>query len=150
MRPPTEVWQGCSGYWQSAFIRENFLTLGHAAWQGYLTQGQGMVVCDVVIANVEIVDWQSDIVEHTIRFIPLSNLAAHLQTLNLESTAIEHLLNTVRTYDPAQQILLLMNKNGRIEIGILKQLSVSTTDCYQQMQKRWPEFQLSSPQQSGR
>jgi hypothetical protein len=34
----SDLWQGYCGYWQDHFIRENLLPLGHAAWQGFITQ----------------------------------------------------------------------------------------------------------------
>jgi hypothetical protein len=55
MRPQDSVWQGCFGYWQNLFIRENLLSLENAAWQGFITQGRGMVVCDVVMADVAMI-----------------------------------------------------------------------------------------------
>lgn len=142
MRPRNEVWQGYCGYWQNLFIRENLLPLGHAAWQGFITQGRGIVVCDVAIVEDESVDWNSDIVEYTVRFVPLSDVSAYLQTLSLEATLIERLIDTVQTYNPAQSILLLINENGRADINLLQNLKVSPIDCYQQVQRRWVEFQL--------
>ncbi|GAB4336450.1 MAG: hypothetical protein OHK0047_25880 [Leptolyngbyaceae cyanobacterium] len=145
----SDLWQGYCGYWQNQFIRENLLPLGHAAWQGFTTQGRGMVVCDVTIVEDEAVAWNSDIVEYTVRFVPLSDVVAYLQTLNLEATLIERLIDTVRTYDPIQQILVLIDENGRADINLLQNLAISTTDCYQQMQRRWSEFQLENPTHGG-
>jgi hypothetical protein len=149
MRPRSEVWQGCSGYWQNQFIRENLLPLGHAAWQGFMTQGRGMVVCNVTMpaahcanANGGAVDWCSDIVDYTVRFVPLPDVSAYLRSLSLEATLIEHLTDIVQIYDPDQAILLLMNENGRVDINLLRNLKVSPLDCYQQVQRRWIEFQL--------
>jgi hypothetical protein len=149
MRPRNEVWQGCFGYWQNLFIRENLLPLGHAAWQGFLIQGRGMVVCEVAIVDARFVDWNSDIVEYTIRFVPLSDVSAYLQTLSLEATLIERLIDTVQTYDPDQAILLLINEDGQADINLLQHLAISPADCYQQMQRRWSEFQLEDPTHGG-
>lgn len=143
MRPRNEVWQGYCGYWQNLFIRENLLPLGHAAWKGFITHGRGIVVCDVAIVEDESADWSSDIVEYTVRFIPLSDASAYLQTLSLEATLIERLIDTVQSYNPAQSILLLINENGRADINLLQNLKVSPMDCYQQVQRRWVEFQLN-------
>ncbi|QZZ20571.1 hypothetical protein J5X98_25635 [Leptothermofonsia sichuanensis E412] len=145
MRPQDSLWQGCFGYWQNLFIRENLLPLGHAAWKGFLTQGRGMVVCEVAIVDARSVDWNSDIVKYTVRFVPLSDVSAYLQTLSLEATLIEHLIDMVQTYDPAHAILLLIDENGRADINLLQHLAISTADCYQQMQQRWSEFQLEAP-----
>ncbi|MGK7890864.1 MAG: hypothetical protein AB4042_16155 [Leptolyngbyaceae cyanobacterium] len=146
MRSPIDIWQGCSDYWQSAFIRENLLPLGHAAWEGFVTQGRGMVVCDVAIANADLVDWSRNIVGYTAQFVPLAKVSAHLQTFNLETTLIEHLIDTGQTYDPVQSILLLINASGRVEISLLQNLAIPTAACYEQMQQRWSEFQITSPQ----
>jgi hypothetical protein len=145
MRPHDSLWQGCFGYWQNLFIRENLLPLGHAAWQGFLIQGRGIVVCEVAIVDARSVDWNSDIVEYAVRFVSLSDVSAYLQTLGLESTLIEHLIDTVQTYDPAQAILLLIEQNGRADINLLQHLAISPADCHQQMQRRWSEFQLEDP-----
>ncbi|NJL37091.1 MAG: hypothetical protein HC899_10195 [Leptolyngbyaceae cyanobacterium SM1_4_3] len=150
MRPQDSIWQGCFGYWQNLFIRENLLPLGHAAWQGFITQGRGIVVCDVVLVDAESVDWNSDTVEYTLQFVPLLNISAYLKSLSLEATLIERLIDTVQTYDPTQAILLLINADGRADINLLQQLAISPADCYQQMQRRWSEFQLEDPTHGGR
>jgi hypothetical protein len=144
-----EVWQGYCGYWQNLFIRENLLPLGHAAWQGFITQGRGMVMCDVATVDARSIDWNSDIVEYTVRFVALSDVSAYLQPLNLEATLIERLIDTVQTYDPVQEILLLIDENGQAEINLLRHLAISPEDCYQQMQQRWSEFQLEDPTYRG-
>jgi len=145
MRSRTDLWQGYCGYWQSLFIRENLLLLGHAAWQGFITQGRGMVVCDMATIATRSVDWSSDTVEYTAQFVPLPRVSAYLQSLGLEETLIERLIGIVQTYDPAQQILLLINENRQTDITLLQQLAISPVDCHQQMRRRWSEFQTGNP-----
>ncbi len=142
MRSRNDVWQGNCSYWQDDFIRENLLPLGHSAWQGFMAQGRGVVVCDVALVEDESVDWNSDIIDFTVRFIPLSDISAYLQTLDLEATLVKRLIETVQTYDPNQAILLLINENGWVDINLLQHLAISPVECYQQMQRRWSEFQL--------
>ena len=142
MRPHDSFWQGCFGYWQNLFIRENLLPLGHAAWQGFITQGRGIVVCDVAIADVMFVDWNSDVVEYATQFISLSHVPAYLHSLNLEATLISHLMDAVQTYDPDQDMLLLICADGQADINLLQHLVIPPADCYQQVQQRWLEFQL--------
>ncbi|WP_421659468.1 hypothetical protein [Leptothermofonsia sp. ETS-13] len=149
MRPKNEVWQGYCGYWQDLFIRENLLSLGHAAWQGFTTQGRGIVVCDVAIIEAKSVDWNSDVVKYTVRFVPLPDIPAYLQALNLETTLTDYLLDIAQTYDPIQHVLLLINENGRADINWLEHLAISPADCYQQMEPRWSEFQLEDPAHGG-
>ena len=140
-----DLWHSYSGYRQNPFIRENLLPLGHTAWKGFTTRGRGMVVCNVAIVEDESVDWNTDIIEYAVHFVALSDVSAYLQTFNLKATLIERLIDTILTYNPVQQILLLINKNGRAEINLLQNLAITTIDCYQQMQWRWSEFQLDSP-----
>ncbi len=137
-----DIWQGDCGYWQDLFIRENLLPLGHAAWQGFITEGRGMVACDVAAIATRFVDYNSDIVEHTVRFVPLLDVSAYLQTLHLKTTVIERLLDTVQTYDPVREILLLIDEDGQADINLLRNLKVAPVDCYQQVQRCWVEFQL--------
>jgi len=142
MRSQNSVWQGCLGYWQNLFISENLLSLGHAAWQGFITQGRGVVVCDVVIVNTMSVNWKEDVVEYTARFIPEIQISAYLQSLKLDAVLIPRLVNTVRSYNPVQEILLLIQENGRVDINPLQHLAIPPANCYQQVQQRWTEFQL--------
>jgi hypothetical protein len=144
MRPQDSTWQGCFGYWQNLFIRENWLALGHAAWRGFITQGQGMVVCEVMITDVMSVDWKSDQVEYTARFVPKLEISAYLQSLKLEMDLVDRLIETVQAYQPAQDIFLLINQNGQLDINLLQRLAISPPECYQQYQQRRTEFQLDS------
>ncbi len=113
-----------------------------------------MVVCDVVMpiaraanADAESMDWTRESLEYTVRFVSLSGVSPCLQPLHLETILLEQLIDIIQTYDPVQTILLLMNKNGQAEINLLQNLVISTTDCHQQMQRRWSEFQLEPSQQ---
>lgn len=40
-------WQGNFGYWQKSFIHANLMMIGYSAWQGFLQNGRGVLVCDV-------------------------------------------------------------------------------------------------------
>ena len=142
MRPHDSLWQGCFGYWQNLFIRENLLPLGHTAWQGFTTEGRGIVVCDVAIVDPISVDWSSDVVEYTVRFIPEMQIPAYLQSLELEAAFVPCLMDTVRMYNPTQEILLFIQGDRRTDINLLQHLAISPADCYQQVQQRWAEFQF--------
>jgi hypothetical protein len=91
------VWQGCVEDWQIPFIRENFLSLGHTAWQGFITQGQGMVVCDLALTmDILCVKWSLDLVEYTAHFLAEAEVTAYLQTLNLSAKLINDLVDIVQ------------------------------------------------------
>jgi hypothetical protein len=135
------VWQSSFSNWQSLFIRENLLPLGHTAWQGFLNQGRGMVVCDLA-NDISSVNWSLDLVEYTAHFLAEAKVTAYLQTLNLSAKLINDLVNIVQNYDLTKEMLLLINENGRISVYLLQNMAISTNSCYQQMQQRRSEFEL--------
>jgi hypothetical protein len=143
MRLKNSIWQSSSCNWQSLFIRENFLSLGHTAWQGFITQGQGMVVCDLALTmDILCVKWSLDLVEYTAHFLAEAEVTAYLQTLNLSAKLINDLVDIVQNYDQTKEMLLLINENGRISIYLLQKMAISTASCYQQVQQRQSEFEL--------
>ena len=142
MRPPIDVWQDCSGYWQSAFIQENLLPLGHANWKGYLTQGRGLVVCDVEVFKGVSVDWSSDVVKYEARYVPAVAVSDYFKTQGLTADYLGHLMDVVQTYRPEGELLIAIAHGGSVEINWLCNLAISPPDCYQQICNRWIEFNL--------
>jgi hypothetical protein len=124
MRPPNDVWQGCAGYWQSAFIRENLLSLGHAAWQGYLTQGRGVVVCDVAAIAASSMDWRSDGVPYRVHYLPAATVSSYLEAQRCVEAVIHRLMDTVQTYQPERDILMAIAGAGSLEIQWLQNLAI--------------------------
>mgnify|MGYP006279337905 FL=1 len=142
---PIEVWQGCSGYWQSAFIRENMLPLGHAAWQGCLAQGRGLVVCDVEVVAAAVVDWSGDVVQYQTRYIPALAVPDYLKAQGLKADYVDRLMDTVQTYRPEGELLVAIAGDGlSVEINWLQNLAITPPDCYRQVCNRWDEFALKS------
>jgi hypothetical protein len=141
MRMRNELWQGDFGYWQNQFIHQNILTIGYTAWKGYITQGRGIVVCDVVDVILPSIDWSVDTVGFNLIFIPEARVADYLQALELEQDAITGLLSQITTYDATQAIVVLVIGNGAVDINLLHHLAISPLDCYDQVQQRWMEFQ---------
>jgi hypothetical protein len=136
------VWQSSFSNWQPLFIRENLLPLGYTAWQGFLTQGRGIVVCNLAIEDILSVNWSLDLIEYKAYFLAESKVAAYLQLFNLEAKAIAVLIDRVQNYNPETELLLLINENGRIEINLLQNMAVSPPECYRRLQQRQSEFQL--------
>ncbi|MGI0484260.1 hypothetical protein ACN4EK_02420 [Pantanalinema rosaneae CENA516] len=147
MRPRNEVWQGNFGYWQNRFIQHNLLTIGYTAWIGYANQGRGMVVCDVVDAIPPTIDWHIDRVMFHQVFIPYVQVTQYMQALELEKGVVTALLESILTYDPTQAIVVLIIGNGAVDINLLQNLAISPANCYEQVQRRWTEFQpdLTTP-----
>jgi len=144
MQLPIDVGQGCSGFWQSAFIRENILSLGHAAWQGHLDQGQGLVVCDVEVFEAASVDWSRDVVRYKARYIPAATVPEYLKAQGLQVGHINRLMDKVQTYQPQGELLVAIAGEGLLEVSWLHNLAISPPDCYQQVCNRWDEFALKS------
>jgi hypothetical protein len=143
MRSLIEVWQGCAGYWQSAFIRENLLPLGHAAWQGHQHHGRGLVACVVTVVDAATVDWSGDVVQYRLQYIPAGTVPAYLASHPLPSGVRDHLMQTVQTYAPDRDLLVALEANGVIEIDWLRHLAIAPPDCYRQVCDRWDEFNLA-------
>ena len=139
--------QGSFGYWQNLFIHQNMLTIGYTAWNGFLTVGRGMVVCDVNLPVNKPVNWQVDTVGHHLQFITELSVTDYLQRLELESSAISNLLQIIATYNPTQEIIILLTGSGQIEIDLLQRLAISPVACYDQVRQRWDEFHLNQTTQ---
>ena len=140
MRMQNDLWQGYFGYWQNRFIHHNILILGYTAWIGYVNEGRGLVVCDVVDVVPPFIDWSIDTVNFDRTFIPQGQVGRYLQGLELEEEAVSGLLGAIATYDPTQAMVLLVIGNGAVDINLLQNLAISPAECYQQVQQRWGEF----------
>jgi hypothetical protein len=141
MHPRHDVWQGCSEDWQNHFIQQNLLLLGYAAWDGYLHQGRGVLICKVIDVIPISINWQVERVQFAQRFIPEVQIGSDLQESGLEPAAIAPLLQAVATYDPAYEIVVLIQGNGTIDINLL-QPKMTPPHCHEQVKRRWAEFQL--------
>ncbi len=140
MRMKDSVWQGSFGYWQTLFIHQNVLVIGYAAWSGHLKAGRGMVACEIIAPIPPSLDWGVETLPFNRAFIPQSQVAMYLQALELEAGVEEALLRTIATYDPSQEIVLLIMGNGDIDINYLQHLTILPAQCYEQMLQRWSEF----------
>lgn len=143
MRVEDSVWQGSFGYWQNLFIHQNILSIGDTAWKGFLNLGRGIVVCKINTPIDCSINWSIDNVRYDLEFISQLEANAYLQKLELEETTVSHLLQIVATYEPNQAIVFLSIGNGQIDINLLQNLAISPVVCYEQVCKRWEEFQPS-------
>ncbi|MCW6052457.1 hypothetical protein QUB60_12410 [Microcoleus sp. A2-C5] len=142
--------QGSFSYWQNKFIHQNMLTIGYTAWNGFLTLGRGMTVCDVDLPVNAPVNWQTDTIPHYLQFITELSVTDYLRRLELEPCAISNLLQIIATYNPTQEIIILLTGDGQIEIDLLQRLAIPPVDCYDQVRQRWGEFQLYDTSQMRR
>jgi hypothetical protein len=142
MRIEDSVWQGSFGYWQNLFIHQNILLIGHTAWNGFLHQGRGLVACKINTPINGCVNWSVDTIKYDLQFISQLHATAYLQQVELEENTVLNLLSIIAGYEPKEAIIFLSIANGQIDINLLQKLAISPVECYEQVCKRWEEFQL--------
>ena len=142
MRIEDSVWQGSFGYWQNLFIHQNILPIGYTAWNGFLHRGRGLVACKINTPINGSVNWSVDTIKYDLQFISQLYATAYLQELELEENTVSNLLSIIASYEPKEAIIFLSIANGQIDINLLQNLASSPVECYEQVCKRWEEFQL--------
>jgi hypothetical protein len=143
MRIKDSVWQGSFGYWQNLFVSQNILSIGHTAWDGFLKSGRGIVVGKINTPIDCSINWSLDRVQYDLEFISQLDAKTYLQQFQLEETTVSNLLQIVATYEPDRAIVFLSIGNDQIDINLLQNLAISPVLCYEQVCKRWEEFQPS-------
>lgn len=156
MRAQDSLWQGSFGYWQNTFICQYLPAIGYTAWDGFLTIGRGVVASHVTLpidGSIHSIDWFIDSVECMFQFIPEQQFITYLQRLDPELVQNSEvwnskILGTIATYDPAQEIVVVVIGNHQIDINLLQHLAISPAACWEQVRHRWNEFQscLKSPE----
>ena len=141
MRVEDSVWQGSFGYWQNLFIHQNILSIGYTAWNGFWHLGRGIVVCKIDTHINGSINWSVDTVKYDLQFISQSHATAYFQQLELEENTVSNLLPIIASYEPKEAIIFLSIANNHIDINLLQNLAISPVECYEQVCKRWEEFQ---------
>jgi len=142
MRVEDSVWQGSFGYWQNLFIHQNILSIGQTAWNGFLHRGRGLVACKINTPINGSVNWSVDTIKYDMQFISGLEATVYLQQLEIEENTVSNLLQIIAGYEPKEAIIFLSIANGQIDINLLQNLAISPVECYEQVCKRWEEFQL--------
>lgn len=137
MRPENSIWQGNFGYWQNSFIHTNLLVIGYTAWKGFQTFGRGIVICEVDNQITPATMTNLDRVPFALQFLPVDLVGYYLQSQSIDLS----ILPAVTTYNPHQDILLVLKAHLQIEINFLQKLKITPPDCYEQVCNRWEEFQ---------
>ncbi|MEH2271277.1 MAG: hypothetical protein V7K68_23125 [Nostoc sp.] len=151
MRPSNSVWQGNFGYWQNSFIHNNLLVIGYTGWKGFQSFGRGVVICDVDTKVTHPTNTSVDTVPFTLQFLPSDLIGFYLRSFqdsgaisqSICSSMISSILPAIATYNPHQDILLVLKADPQIEVNFLHQLKITPPDCYEQVCKRWSEFKPS-------
>ncbi|MEH2088661.1 hypothetical protein [Nostoc sp.] len=151
MRPSNSVWQGNFGYWQNSFIHNNLLVIGYTGWKGFQSFGRGVVICDVDTKVTHPTNTSLDTVPFTLQFLPSDLIGFYLRSFqdgaaisqSICSSMISSIFPAIATYNPHQDILLVLKAEPQIEVNFLHQLKITPPDCYEQVCKRWSEFEPS-------
>jgi hypothetical protein len=132
-------WQGNFGYWQKGFISDNLMMIGYFAWQGFLQQGRGVLLCDV--DPLAIAPSSLAVTPFHSRFIALQDLSIVMSALPSDQELVTVLLQAVTSYIPETEILLVLKMEQHLEINLFQNLKIFPPDCYTQVSRRWEEFQ---------
>lgn len=133
--------------WQENLIATNLVAIGYNSWLGYLTASRGVIICSTNSPSLGITGETFNI-----HFIPRNRLAPFLNAwLAVPDTVIlphhfmtAHILEAVDNYNPTTEIILLLESFNQGTFFYLKNLPITPPECYQQVCKKWTEFQLSS------
>jgi len=134
-------WQGNFGYWQKSFIHANLMMIGYSAWQGFLQNGRGVLVYDVDRRAIAPSNTGLEIIPFKAQFIVEQELITSIQAFSLDQDLITVLVQAVGNYAPDQEIVLLMKMEQHLEINLFQNLKIFPPDCYEQVSRRWEEFQ---------
>lgn len=133
--------------WQQDFIATNLLAIGYNAWAGYLEGDRGAIFCS---SNSTAVGVAGETFKA--HFVPRRRLAAFLNAwLAAPDTVIlrhhfmnAHILEAVDTYNPAAEVVFLLESFNQVTFFYLKNLPITPPQCYEQVCKQWDEFQAPS------
>ncbi|MEH1972041.1 MAG: hypothetical protein V7L02_02225 [Nostoc sp.] len=92
-----------------------------------------------------------DTVPFTLQFLPSDLIGFYLRSFqdsgaisqSICSSMISSILPAIATYNPHQDILLVLKAEPQFEVNFLHQLKITPPDCYEQVCKRWSEFKPS-------
>ncbi len=101
-----------------------------------------MVACKITTPINGSVNWSVDTIKYDLQFISDLEATVYLQQLEIEENTVSNLLQIIAGYEPKAAIIFLSIANGQIDINLLQNLAISPVECYEQVCKRWEEFQL--------
>ncbi len=125
--------------WQADFLQANRLILGHWAWQGFLAQGRGAVICHVDPAVNQEDPPDPRLVRFNLQFVETHRFAVRLQDYDFPPAVVAELLSDLTTYAPAETLILLLVADTQIEAALIRG-SLTPPVCYQQVCEHWSEF----------
>ena len=130
---------------RTAMFSQNFLWIGHQAWQGYLNYDRGVVA---ISSQVDLFDDSDSHHQESLqpslnfRYIPAPQLSIYLQEWLVSARSIDDITTAVTNYQPHAELIFATESHSQLDIGWCQRLKISPPDCYQQIQRRWSEFEL--------
>ena len=124
---------------------QNFIWIGYHAWQGYLTDARGLVVMNSDVDSIEDANclWEGKIEPNlNFRYIPQSQLSLYLEEWLVPIKSIESISSAVANYQAETELVFAFQSGVHLDIGWCQRLKTSPPDCYQQICRRWSEFEL--------
>jgi hypothetical protein len=132
---------------RTTVFSQNFLWIGHQAWQGYLNCDRGVVA---ISSQVDLLDnsdpYRPESTQPSLnfRYIPAPQLSIYLQEWLVPERAIDDISIAVANYQPHSELIFAVESHSQLDIGWCQRLKISPPDCYQQIQRRWSEFEVRS------
>jgi hypothetical protein len=131
---------------RTSLFAQNFIWIGDRAWHGYLSGDRGIVA---ISSPVDIFD-HSDDRDQTLasslnfRYVPQPQLAIYLEEWLVPSQSIDDISKAVANYQPQTELIFAIETGTNLDIGWCQRLKISPPDCYQQLRRRWSEFELTT------
>jgi hypothetical protein len=76
------------------------------------------------------------------RYIPQPQLAIYLQEWLIPDRSSADISAAVANYQPQTELIFAIESGTNLDIGWCQRLKISPPDCYQQIQRRWSEFEV--------
>jgi hypothetical protein len=128
---------------RTSLFAQHFLWIGDRAWHGYLHSDRGVVA---ISSSVDIFDTsdRDDSLDTGLnfRYIPQPQLSIYLQEWLVPNQSIEGIATAVASYQPQTELIFAIESGSHLDIGWCQHLKISPPDCYQQIQRRWSEFEV--------
>jgi hypothetical protein len=129
------------------FFVQNSLWIGYQAWQGYLNLDRGVLVISSSTDLMDDSDYHSgDMSEPSLnfRYIPQQQLSIYLQEWLVPNDSMEPILAAVANYQPAAELVFAVESGSKLDIGWCQNLQVLPPACFEQIDRRLSEFQLTT------
>jgi hypothetical protein len=130
---------------RTSLFAQNFIRIGERAWQGYLNLDRGIVAISSQVDLFDNSDTQgadSSASALNFRYIPGPQLALYLQEWLVPSPSIDSITTAVANYHPQTELIFAIESGIDLDIGWCQNLKISPPDCYQQICRRWSEFDV--------